>query len=177
MTNDPTTKSPALTFFTAGPTSSTTPTYSWPITWWSAGSIPRYGHRSDPQMQVAVRRTTASVGSIIFGSSRSSTRTSPALYITTPRIRLLLSNRPFCPRCLPHEPERPEAPASFQIRLEEGLQLVEGDQLHPVVEVDVAGSRNNNQLLRFGGPLVGVFTELPGMSRLPSDEEHGAGRD
>src|SRR5215213_7868526 len=177
MTNDPTTKSPTLTFFTSRPTSSTTPAYSWPITWWSAGSIPRYGHRSDPQMQVAVRRTTASVGSIIFGSSRSSTRTSPAVYITTPRIRLLLSNRSFCPRCLPHEPERPEASASFQIRFEERLQLVEGDQLHPVVEIDVAGPRDDEQFLRFGGPLVGVFAELPGMCLVARDEEHGAGRD
>src|SRR5215212_8903587 len=177
MTNDPTTKSPTRTFFTSRPTSSTTPAYSWPITWWSAGSTPRYGHRSDPQMQVAVRRTTASVGSIIFGSSRSSTRTSPAVYITTPRIRLLLSNRPFCSRCLPHEPERPEASASFQIRFEESLQLVEGDQLHPVVEIDVAGPRDDEQFLRLGGSLVGVFAELPGMGRLPSDEEHGAGRD
>src|SRR5215218_710030 len=102
-------------------------------------------------MQVAVRRTIASVGSIIFGSSRSSTRTSPAVYITTPRICLLLSNRSLCPRYLPHKPKRPEAFASFQIRFEESLQLVEGDQLDPVVQVDVARPRNDNQFLRFGG--------------------------
>src|SRR5919106_4923780 len=37
-------------------------------------------------MQVEVSRITASVESMILGSSRSSTRTSPALCITTPRI-------------------------------------------------------------------------------------------
>src|SRR4051794_14033513 len=86
MTKEPTTKSPTFTFRTSSPTSSTMPTYSCPITWWSAGSIPRYGHRSDPQTHVAVSRMTASVGSVILGSSRSSTRTSPAAYMTTPRI-------------------------------------------------------------------------------------------
>src|SRR5919205_2216302 len=124
-------------------------------------------------MQVAVRRMIASVGSIILGSSRSSTRTSPAVYITTPRILLLLSNRSFCPRCLPHEPERPEASASFQIRFEESLQLVEGDQLHPVVEIDVPGPRDDDKLLRLGGPPVGVFAELPGVRLVARDEEHG----
>src|SRR5690348_24491 len=42
-------------------------------------------------MQVAASLMIASVGSMIFGSSRSSTRTSPAEYMTTPRIWLLLS--------------------------------------------------------------------------------------
>src|SRR3954453_18825940 len=37
-------------------------------------------------MQVADRRITASVGSTIRGSGRSSTRTSPGAYITAPRI-------------------------------------------------------------------------------------------
>ena len=53
-------------------------------------STPRYGHRSEPQMQVAVRRMTASVGSTIFGSSRSSTRTSPGACMTTPRMTSVL---------------------------------------------------------------------------------------
>ncbi len=38
-------------------------------------------------MQVAVSRMIASVGSMIFGSSRSSTRTSPGACMTTPRMR------------------------------------------------------------------------------------------
>src|SRR5918997_1254862 len=83
---EPTTKSPTLTVRTSGPISCTTPTYSWPITWWSTGSAPRYGHRSLPQMQVAARRMIASVGSTIVGSGRCSTRTSPGLYRTTPRM-------------------------------------------------------------------------------------------
>lgn len=41
MTKEPTTKSPGLTVFTSEPTSSTTPTYSWPMRVWSAGSMPR----------------------------------------------------------------------------------------------------------------------------------------
>ena len=42
----------------------------------SIGLAPRYGHRSDPHTQVAEIRMMASVGSTIFGSSRSSKRTS-----------------------------------------------------------------------------------------------------
>jgi hypothetical protein len=44
------------------------------------------GHRSEPQMQVAGSRMIASVGSMIFGSSRSSRRTSRGPYMTAPRI-------------------------------------------------------------------------------------------
>src|SRR5919106_1899978 len=91
MTNEPTTKSPTFMVFTPDPISSTTPTYSGPITWWSTGSIPRYGHRSDPQMHVADSLMIASVGSMIFGSSRFTTRTSPGEYITTPRTYHVLS--------------------------------------------------------------------------------------
>src|SRR3954465_13411106 len=50
-------------------------------------SAPRYGHRSDPQMQVDDSRMIASVGFRILGSSTSSTRTSPGAYITTPRMK------------------------------------------------------------------------------------------
>jgi hypothetical protein len=78
--NEPTTNWPGLTFLTALPTSSTMPQYSCPIgVGWVSGSLPRYGHRSDPQMQVAVMRMMASVGSIIFGSSRSTERMSRGL--------------------------------------------------------------------------------------------------
>src|SRR6476620_11144799 len=86
MANDPTTKSPTFTVCTASPISSTTPTYSCPIRVWSTGSTPRYGHRSDPQMQVAVIRMIASVGPMIFGSCRATPRTSPGPYITAPRM-------------------------------------------------------------------------------------------
>ena len=54
---------------TADPTSSTMPAYSWPIGRGpSSASIPRYGHRSEPQTQVAASRMMASVGSTIAGS-------------------------------------------------------------------------------------------------------------
>ena len=53
-TNDPTTKSPTFTFFTAAPISVTTPTYSWPIGCGvTATAGAEYGHRSDPQMHDA----------------------------------------------------------------------------------------------------------------------------
>src|SRR3954449_6838067 len=35
------TNSPAASVLTSDPTSSTTPQYSWPMAWWSAGSTPR----------------------------------------------------------------------------------------------------------------------------------------
>src|SRR4051794_10353496 len=77
---------------TSLPTSSTMPTYSWPIGRGSSTvSMPRYGHRSDPQTQVAASRMTASVGFSMVGSGRSSTRTSPGAYITVPRMGLPFS--------------------------------------------------------------------------------------
>ena len=85
--NDPITNWPGLIVVTSLPSSSTIPTYSCPIAiGQSAGSSPRYGHRSDPQMHVAGKRMIASVASTIRGSLRSSTRTSPGPYITAPRI-------------------------------------------------------------------------------------------
>src|SRR3954447_6287057 len=90
MTKDPTTKSPTFTVSTSAPTSSTMPTYSWPIAWCSTGAMPRYGHRSEPQMQLAASRMMASDGSMILGSSRSTTCTSPGSYMITPRTGLLL---------------------------------------------------------------------------------------
>src|SRR5690348_13911504 len=82
---DPTTNWPRLTCFTSRPTSSTTPQYSWPIGVGPFGaSMPRYGHRSEPQTQVADRRMMTSVGSTIVGSSRSTYRTSCGPYSTAP---------------------------------------------------------------------------------------------
>src|SRR5205823_12394680 len=48
------------------------------------------GPQVGPQMQVAASRMIASVGSMILGSSRSSTRTSPGECMTTPLMYLLL---------------------------------------------------------------------------------------
>src|SRR3954447_17248979 len=48
----------------------------------SSCGIDLYGHRSLPQIAARVTRTSASVGSISRASGASSTRTSPAPYIT-----------------------------------------------------------------------------------------------
>src|SRR4051812_30805640 len=73
------------------------PTYSWPIGRGSSTvSMPRYGHRSDPQTHVAASRMIASVGFSMVGSGRSSTRTSPGAYITVPRMELPLSVAVLC---------------------------------------------------------------------------------
>jgi hypothetical protein len=50
--------------------------------------------------------------------------------------------------------------ACVQVGLEEGGQRVEGDEVGSVVEVDVTGAGNGDQLLGFGGELVGLFAEF-----------------
>src|SRR3984893_10227729 len=105
---------------TSRPTSSTTPTYSCPIGCGSAtGSMPRQAHRSEPHTQVAARRMTASVGSLIFGSSRCSTRTSPGAEMIAPLMVAFPSAR-FCRRG--------------------GLVLLVGDVLKPGGPVTVRGA-------------------------------------
>src|SRR5205085_6070608 len=87
--NGITTRSPSLIVRTSAPTVSTTPIASWPITRpVSLSSSVLYGHRSLPQMQAWVTRTTASVGSITAGSGTFAMRTSPAPYMTVARIEL-----------------------------------------------------------------------------------------
>src|SRR5438105_12275609 len=82
---------PGLIEATALPTSSTMPQYSWPMgVGWGTGLMPRYGHRSDPHTHVAEVLMMASVGLTIFGSSRSSNRTSRGPYKTAPCIFFLL---------------------------------------------------------------------------------------
>src|SRR4051794_17315782 len=86
--NGLTTRSPFFTVVTSEPVSSTTPMNSCPIRAGpSAGDIEPYGHRSLPQMQEAVMRTSASVGCLIAESGTSSTRTSPAPYIFVARMK------------------------------------------------------------------------------------------
>src|SRR3954452_6585877 len=87
--NGMTTTSPGLIVVTSAPTSSTTPIASWPIDCpVSEGSIEAYGHRSLPQMQARVTRTTASVDSVMAASGTSWTQTSPAAYMTVAFMRL-----------------------------------------------------------------------------------------
>src|SRR4030081_454712 len=48
--------------------------------------MPRYGHKSDPHTHADEILITASVGLMIFGTSRSSKRTSRGPYRTAPRM-------------------------------------------------------------------------------------------
>ena len=54
-------------------------------------------------------------------------------------------------------------PLQSEVALEERRELVERDQVDPVVQVDVARARNDDQLLRLGGAPVGVLAELAGV--------------
>src|SRR3954464_7509540 len=83
-----TTRSPFLKLRTALPHSSTMPTPSWPmmVPGFIPAIVPRIMCRSVPQIALAVRRTIASVGSLIFGSFTSSRRTSPTPWNTIARM-------------------------------------------------------------------------------------------
>jgi hypothetical protein len=66
-----------FSWLTTLPISSRTPQYSSSIDVGpSIGGKPQYDHKSDPQMQVTAMRMIASIGSTIFGVSRSSKRMS-----------------------------------------------------------------------------------------------------
>src|SRR5947208_2619668 len=58
--------------------------------------MPRYGHKSDPQTHADEILMTASVGLMIFGTSRSSKRTSRGPYRTAPRMIYLLFDSSVC---------------------------------------------------------------------------------
>ena len=63
IANGAMTRSPGATVLTSEPASVTTPTNSWPIRRGNVvAACPRYPCRSDPQTQLAVTVTTASVG-------------------------------------------------------------------------------------------------------------------
>src|SRR3954451_9055408 len=66
--------------------------------------------------------------------------------------------------------------SSLHVLGEEGRQLIERDDVHAVVEVDVPRVRDDEQLLRLGGEPVGVLAELDGMGLLARDEQERAGR-
>ena len=64
--------------------------------------------------------------------------------------------------------------ASLQVRLEEVRNLVKRNHIQPVVQVDVIGSRNNQQLLVVTLQLLeGIFTEVARMGFLSVNHEHG----
>ena len=90
--NGTTTKSPGANERTSLPTSSTTPTHSWPIV--DPGSMrfsPRYGHRSEPQTQPATTLTIASVAAASTGSGSSPSRMSRGAWIVVARMGLILA--------------------------------------------------------------------------------------
>src|SRR5690349_18429330 len=68
------------------------PTASWPSTrpFFMPGTVPRTKCRSVPQIALAVMRTIASVGSLIFGSATFSSLMSPMPWNTTAFIAPLL---------------------------------------------------------------------------------------
>src|SRR5438045_5740379 len=78
MVKGTTTRSPFFSRVTAGPASSTMPMNSWPrmSPSFMPGTLPRYRCRSDPQIAVAVTRSTTSSASCRIGSGTVSTRTS-----------------------------------------------------------------------------------------------------
>src|SRR5438876_7604355 len=72
------------------------------------------------------------------------------------------------PRCVVASP--------IQMFGEKGRELVEGDKLHPVVKVNVAGLGNDDQFLWLTGKPVSLFTELSGVRVLTRNEKHGTRR-
>jgi hypothetical protein len=87
-----TTRSPGFRLRTYAPTSSTTPTPSWPriVPGSIPGTVPRTKCRSVPQIALAVSRTTASWGSSMAGSGTSSSPMSPTPRKTIAFIAYLL---------------------------------------------------------------------------------------
>ena len=98
--NGITTRSPALMWVTAEPTSSTMPIGSWPMMSPLSmnGVSTSYRCRSEPQIADEVIRTIASVGSWITGSGTSSTLT----------VRFACQVKAFMRPPLPGPPPRPE---------------------------------------------------------------------
>jgi hypothetical protein len=91
MLNGTDTRSPTLTRFTPGPTSSITPMFSCPRTMpASSGARPSKGCKSEPQMLAVVIRMIASSGCSIFGSGTSSTAMSNGPLYTTAFMALPL---------------------------------------------------------------------------------------
>jgi hypothetical protein len=48
----------------------------------------------------------------------------------------------------------------LEILGEKGREPVERDQVHPVVQVDLASARNDQEFLRLGGEVVEFLAEL-----------------
>ena len=59
----------------------------------------------------------------------------------------------------------------FEVRREERREFVERNQIHAIIKIHMPGAFHDKQFLRFGGSLVGVLTELLGMSLVARDEQ------
>src|SRR6516165_8885967 len=60
----------------------------------------------------------------------------------------------------------------LQVVPEELGQFIERDEVHPVVQIHVAGTRDNDQFFGLAGQPVSLFAELSGMGVLTRDEQH-----
>ena len=54
-------------------------------------------------------------------------------------------------------PRRHHELSGGEMLIEERLELVPRDQVHAVIQIDVSGTRDNEQFLWLGRPLVGIF--------------------
>ena len=178
------TKSPTAMVRTSGPTSSTTPTNSWPMRrGFLVGVMPRYGHRSEPQTHAATTRTMASPPVERTGSGTSSRRTSRSPWITVasmaPSLRARWSSgqrgamrRPQrravelrAARSDAATPARGE-PATEDRGLSECTNLAqtnetkgfaEGDHVHCQIPLRIASHFDANSLISSGDAPFGVI--------------------
>lgn len=66
--------------------------------------------------------------------------------------------------------------ALFQMLSEKGREFVPRNEVHPVVEIDVARTGNDVKLFRFRRFPEGVLAEDARMRMLSGNEQHGARR-
>lgn len=69
-----------------------------------------------------------------------------------------------------HSRCRRQLSLSGEMLIEEAGQLVEWNYVHLVIEINVVGTGDNYQFLRFGGVFIGVFAEVARMSLFTVDQ-------
>lgn len=60
----------------------------------------------------------------------------------------------------------------LQIALEERRQLIERNEVDPIIKIDMASSGNDDQFLGLTGELISLLAEFPGVRIGPSNEQH-----
>ena len=65
----------------------------------------------------------------------------------------------------------------LQIPPEETAKSVKGDELHTVVEVHMASTRDPYQFLWLGSTIISILAEFARMGLIARDKEQGSGRD